>query len=363
MKKKLLIITGVIFLVFGVAYASWHYDSFFIRPNSDQAKTFVVQDADAVEVFSVNTSTAGVVVTGTQSVSGITTQTGALNVAGATTLSSTLNTVGVADFAARVNIGTGFWDDCPSIANNDPSTAFFYFEDFIGVDFDSAGITVGGAQVGAVITTVDATLSGWNHLGDTGWTIVPTVLVRGGQITISCHTDAEDELYFGLGEIGTEVFVDITKSSGKEMWLEYRMSVADTTAVGSFFIGLADSAAVVANFIAEAGNDIADVDVLGFISWEGAPNTVGAFYQTEGTAFVDTFDTEFNIGESMMTYGMHFDGDSTVNCYIDGSSIGSLLITQSLFPDAQDLTPMIAVKQGTGDRVLTFDWIKLVAER
>ena len=356
MKKKLLIVLGVVFLVFGIAYASWHYDALFIRPNTDQTKTLVVQDSDGVEVFSVNTSTAGVVVTGTQSVSGVMTQTGALNA------SSTLNVVGVADFAGRVNSGTGFWDDCPSIANSDPSVAFFYFEDFIGCDLDSAG----GNQIGAAgvhdgLTATDATLSGWRHFGDTGWTMTQPAGTLGGQLILTTLTGSNNEFSMQLGDLGTETFVEITESSGKEFWLEFRVAEADTSAAGNFFLGLAQEGAAVTDFLLDAGDDVADIDIVGFISGETTPDQVQAIFQTASGAPVDTFAT--TIGEAMTTYGIHFDGDSTITWYVNGTSIGSVEQDIALFPDTEELSPIIAVKEGAGDRVLTFDWIKLVSER
>lgn len=77
--RKLIITISIILLAFIVlVYAENIRDVLHIQPNADNAKTLMVRDADAVEVFSVNTSTAGVVVTGTQSVSGRTTLSGAL---------------------------------------------------------------------------------------------------------------------------------------------------------------------------------------------------------------------------------------------------------------------------------------------
>ena len=358
MKKKLLIVLGVVFLVFGIAYASWHYDALFIRPNTDQTKTLVVQDSDGVEVFSVNTSTAGVVVTGTQSISGITTQTGALNVAG------TLSAAGTMDFAGRINAGTGFWDDAPSIASNDASVAFFYFEDFIGTKLDSAGGVLGAGIAKLVQSGTDATLEGWKHFGDAGWTMTQPAGTLGGQLILTPHTDSNDEFSMSLGELGTETFVEITESSGKEFWLEYRMAVVDTSKGANFFIGLAEEGrAVTDGVIADAGNDVADMDYLGFISWEATGgDTVAAFFQTASGAFVDTFETK--LGEAQTTYGIHFDGDSTITWYINGTAIGSVEQDIALFPDTEELTPLISIKQGdTDDHVLTFDWIKLVSER
>lgn len=351
MKKKLLII-GLVLMLITVAYgAKYFYDSVYIIPNVDQVKTFVVQDADGVEVFSVNTSTAGVVVTGTQSVSGV------------STLAGNLVTNGVLEINSTVTAGTGFWDDAPSIASNDMSVAFFYTEDFIGTVLDSAGEVRAAGVAHKLQTSANATLESWKHFGTSGWTMTQPAGTLGGQLVLTTLTGSDNEFSMTLGELGTETFVEFTESSEEEVWLEIRMSEADTTAAASFFIGFSEEGAAVTDVIVDAGNEVADLDFVGFISYEGAPNLVEAFYQTSGGVNIDTFGTALNLSESLITYGIHFDGDSTITWYMDGSSIGSVEQDIAYFPDTEELTILIAVKEGAGDKVLTFDWIKLVSER
>jgi len=103
------------------------------------------------------------------------------------------------------------------------------------------------------------------------------------------------------------------------------------------------------------------VDLIGFVVWEGDPNALLSIYQTTGGAFVTANSTA--ITAVNMTLGIHFDGATTITWYVDGTAIGTALTTATGMPDTEELSPILAVKQGAADGGINMDWIKLVAER
>ncbi|MHA2345052.1 MAG: hypothetical protein ACXADW_24690, partial [Candidatus Hodarchaeales archaeon] len=239
-----------------------------------------------------------------------------------------------------------------------PDLASVYYEDFVGVKLDSAGVAWHDeAQI-----ATNATLAGWKTAGDAGWTLTQAAGTLDGILTVTHVTGSNNEFYTQLGELGTETIIEYTKSSANESWIEFRFADTDITAsAGNFFVGLAEEGSAAANFINDSGADIADKDVIGFVQWEANEDTVQVLYQTAGGAFVDTFAVAITTAE--MALQIYFDGDSTLTFYKDGTSLGTLLTTASLFPDGEELSPIIATKGGAQDRVLNFNWIKTVQER
>jgi len=61
--------------------------------------------------------------------------------------------------------------------------------------------------------------------------------------------------------------------------------------------------------------------------------------------------------------GINFDGDSTVAFYWDGSEVATVFTSATGFPDAEELSPIIAVKNGAQNKSLFLDWIKFISER
>ena len=268
---------------------------------------------------------------------------------------------GVTATAAEINILDGATATYNEINALDASLYWTYTEEFIGVKYDTTNARIDSS--GAItVSGVNAQLEGWNIFGSAGWAFTQAAGTLGGILTVTCLTGSDNEFSMQLGELGTETFVEFTESSGKSMWIDFRVQDTDTSAsAANFFIGLAEEGSTVANFIADAGNDIADKDVVGFVQWEAADDTVQVLYQTSGGAFVDTFKTQ--IGQTQTLYSIVFDGDSTITFLINGTSIGTVEQDTKLFPDTEELSPIIAVKQGAQDRVLALDLIRIICER
>jgi len=256
---------------------------------------------------------------------------------------------------------SGFWEGAPIIG--DPSLGFYYMEDFIATAYDSADGLIGGAgSVGLNTAGFNATLPGWKSFGNTGWTMTQAAGSVGGMLVLTTLTGSNNEFTMQLGELGTETFVEIVESSGDKLWFEVSMAEADTSAGANFFVGFAEEGITVSDGVVnDAGNDVNDDDYLGFICWEDKPDTVEVFYQTNGGTFVDTFG--YKIGEGQHKYQIYFDGDSTITFSVDGTTLGTVEQDTKLFPDTEELSPVIHVKEGdSGDKLLTIDYIKLVVK-
>jgi hypothetical protein len=283
--------------------------------------------------------------TGTTSLTGATTLSGATTVSGAATFSSS------ADFDGAITAGTGFWAGAPSIASNTMSSAFFWSEDFIGVGID----------------TTSAALShfiGWNAAGD-GVTLASAAGTLGGIVSLTPSTGSNNEYYVQLGELGTETFVEIDSASSKKLWVEFRITTDATTDAGNIFVGLAEEGSAAANFIDDAGNDFADKDLIGFVIWEGNPDTTLVVAQTSGGA-LDTVGTATDTiaAATYYSFGIYFDGDTTISYYKNGTAESFTSSTEdALYPDAEELSPIVALKNGAADKTVSIDWIKIVSER
>ena len=266
---------------------------------------------------------------------------------------TTMDLNGIVDISGRINNGSSFWADAPSPANNALSHGFYYVNDFIGVvPFPAATGTAGG----------------WKSVGDATYDVLSAAGTLGGWCLLTAETGSNNEVYMQMGEKGTETFVEFTESSSDEVWFEVNFTPVSVTNAANFVIGLAEEGSAGANFIADAGNDIADKDVVGFVVWEGDPNAMAALWQKAGSAFIDTFETAITVANT--TVGLHFDGSTTLTWYVNGTSIGSitdldisLYAGSNVFPKGEELAPILAVKQGAADGGINIDWIKLVAER
>lgn len=280
--------------------------------------------------------------TGSTTLTGTTTLSGTTIISGATSLTSvdTLNITG------GITSGSGFWAGAP-LPNSDPSTSFQYFEDFIGIP---------------LVVTTNA-FEGWKAAGDASYVIASAAGTLGGIVSVTPVTGSNNEIYFQLGELGTETFLEYTESSGKKNWLEFNFTTDDTTDSGNIFLGLAEEGSAAANFINDDGNDFADKDLVGFMIFEANPDTIEFCWQTAGGTFNrDTLAIIIDPGV-FITAGINFDGDSTIAVYINGSSVLTFEQDATLFPDTEELAPIIASKNGAQDKSVSLNWIKLVSER
>lgn len=243
---------------------------------------------------------------------------------------------------------TGFWSDCPHLAYPDVSLSFSYFEDFIG-------------QTTLPVATGSA--GGWNATGDATYDVKAAAGSIGGQIQLTPETGSNNEVYFALGTLATETYIEYVKSSSDKSWVEFRIAYTSITNAASIFIGLAEEGAAVADFIHDDGNDFADKDLVGFVIWEGDPNAIDCTHQKSGGVLVDAGLSGVPVAGTFLTLGLYFDGVETVTWYHNGTAVQTADLDTTTFPTGEELSPIIAIKNGATDGTIEIDWIKIIAER
>jgi len=245
---------------------------------------------------------------------------------------------------------SGFWSNCPYFAYPDLSLAFNYHEDCTGI-----------ASLSQKAAT--ATAGGWNLVADSDCVITADAGSLGGQLQIAPKSGSNNELYIQLGEKGSETFIEYTKDSGKKSWVEFRVAYTSITNAANIIVGLADETAAAADFINDAGNDIGDNDLVGFVIWEGDPNAIDCIHQKTGGASADPGVAGVPVAGTFLTLGLYFDGAETVTYYKDGTAVQTADLDTATFPTGEELSPIIALKNGAADAELQLDWVRMVCER
>jgi len=267
---------------------------------------------------------------------------GQLDIDADTQLEITSTTI---DLVGEVTNGSGFWATCP-LPQSDPSGSYQYFTDFVGMPH---------------VATTNA-LDGWLATGDASYTVASVAGTLGGIEVITPVTGSNNEIYMQLGELNTDTYIEYTAASGLKSWVEYRFTTDAVTDAGNIFLGLAEEAASAADFINDSGGDIADKDVVGFIVFEGYPHLLLRIFQTAGGT-LDTTTVATLVAGTYVTAGIYFNGASSVVFYVNGSVVGTTATTTALFPDTEELSPLIGLKNGANDKSVSIDWIKMVVER
>lgn len=229
-----------------------------------------------------------------------------------------------------------------------PENAFTYLEDFLG---------------NVTLPTATGAAGGWKATGDATYDITAAAGSIGGQLKLAPETASNNEVYFQLGELGTETFIEYVKNSGKKSWIEFRVAYTSITNAANVFVGLAEEGAAAADFIHDDGNDYADKDLVGFVIWEGDPDAIDCNHQKVGGAFADAGLAQVPVAGTFYTLALYFDGVETVSFYVDGSVVQTADLDTATFPTGEELSPILAMKNGAGDAALEIDWIKMIVER
>jgi len=244
---------------------------------------------------------------------------------------------------------TGMWADCTQLGILcDPSAGYIYFEDFIGH---------------TALPTSSGSAGGWKASGDATYGIASAAGTLGGYVEFTTATGSNNELYLQLGTLGTETYIEYTKNSGLKSWVEFKLNYPSITNAANTFIGLAGEGSAAANFIADSGADYADKDLVGFVIWEADPDAIDVNYQITGSAFADGGLAGVPVAATDVRLGISFDGLETVSFWKDGAVVQTVDVDTVTFPTGEELSPIIALKNGAGDAAITVDYIKMVVER
>jgi hypothetical protein len=219
----------------------------------------------------------------------------------------------------------------------DPSSAYSCWEDFSGFGLSAAVASNVGRYAGAS--------GSWKSYEDTSTGF--SNILTGGVLEYDGTTT--DNLEGAIQRNGTP-FV-IAASGGKPMAFEAIVAKEVITDTLGYFIGLAQGASPGNSFIADAGNDIADVSALGFFSMDTDGDQADFIYQDSGDAFaVAANDFATLVAATYVKLGFFYDG-TTITPYLNGveypeSKITAATIAAATFPSADQMSPIFAVKQG-----------------
>jgi len=248
----------------------------------------------------------------------------------------------------------------------DPGYGYMISDDF--VNYTNTATTVANAS-GYPVFEGDCTMKGSG--------------TAGGIIQLFGTTDNEEAaLQIGgsavSGGASASFVIPAASTSGKELWFEARVKKsAITNSLGGFFVGLASEGSGVADFIADAGNDFADVDLLGFWNDE-TDDSVGSHVhvvtQKTGAAFDTIIDTAATlVADTYVKLGFHYQPDSIdaakrVEFFVNGTAnatgVGETsgdatvyLADSTNFPGGEEMSPLIAIKMASAsDMTVTMDW-------
>ncbi len=243
------------------------------------------------------------------------------------------------------NPTSGMWANAPSLSYSDIGSYYMWTEDFMQLVIDNTtsdplGWTVNTEDSGAIVMLTGST-GGVIHM-DTGAT-------DNGMCYMQIGTDA----------VGTTV--EVTDSSGLEVWFECRVKNNWSTE-SAVFIGLTEEGNT--DLIVDNGASLADKDLIGFCTFVDANDEWDFVFKKEPDLPRYTDANVVTNANDWHIFGFHFDGASALTPYIDGTAGTEVATTHTSFPSGEELSPVIVIKTGTGaTKSMEVDWIRLVAQR
>lgn len=203
---------------------------------------------------------------------------------------------------------------------------------------------------------------GWGHWDDFQWlpatgggltleeaddktSIAVITTEECGVARIAITGDDNEQGTIGYGDATTAPLV-IDSGLGEMMFEASVRFSSVTNDVLGMFIGLAEEGSVAADFIADAGADIADKDVIGFMVWNDDGDSVDTISQVSGAAFdVIQAGAGTLVASTWIKLGIYFDGIKTISFYVDGVKCATTALeTDTTIPDGEELCPIFSVK-------------------
>jgi len=189
----------------------------------------------------------------------------------------------------------------------------------------------------------------------------------GGGVALFGTTDNEEASLQICGETSAPFVIPADSADGKKLWFECEVKKSIITASkAGFFVGLTSEAACVADFIADAGNDFSDVDLLGFWNLEGEAN-IDVITQKTGAAFDTIIDAaEVLVADTYTRLGFIYDPNGPakkkIKFYVNGKEqttyVGEnsgdatvYLGDTTNFPGGEEMGPAIHLKMAANDDV------------
>ena len=178
-------------------------------------------------------------------------------------------------------------------------------------------------------------------------TAVLTSLIPGQALTMGTGaTDNNSILMTRQPAIGA---FDITIGSGRQVAFETRMRINQGLYIG-VFAGLCEAAASEDDILTDTTGAFGALDGIGFhvashatdVDVDGITRISTAAVQTGADTMTEDADAVFHV------YGWRFDGNKTIEWFVDNESFDKQTIVAATFPNGEALVPMFSVKACAG---------------
>ena len=244
---------------------------------------------------------------------------------------------------------TGFWADCPSPLDPDPSRAIQFFDDFIATSIGDVTST----------WTLDST-NGTAIIGEAETSNTPGI---GGYVTLNVPGTAEDWASLKVSSADTGASFKITKDSGKKLWFEVGGIFISSVADISIYIGLFGKADKEVGVDDTGAENYADG--VCFRTLNGTPTEIDTAVGKNGTEGEVKSDGATLAANTEIKLGIYFDGVNTITFFVNGTALADTVAADATnFPHDVGLTPLLYVKEGAGaSKSLHVDWAKCVQLR
>lgn len=187
-----------------------------------------------------------------------------------------------------------------------------------------------------------------------------------GIMRLTIVSDANEEGSMQHGKLATHAPLCIDGGYGR-MWFEGRIKTSlVTTGALCWVFGLAEEGFAAANCIIDGaaspttdGTGIVGKDFVGFGLWVDAGTEIDAFYHTAGSASViHKAAVGTMAAATWIKLGLYFDGDSKLWFYVNGVPYATAALDSATgFPDGEELSPVLAVKDVSGAAAtVDIDW-------
>ena len=245
------------------------------------------------------------------------------------------------------------WKDCPWIKLQNNIELGIAYEN----DFNRTGLLV-QANNGTTYTSEIAMATG----ATAGSTIGTDATFRQGSLKLETTTDNEGATIAALH--GGNVAGSCRFTATKSLWMEARVKFNNiTNSKFNAFLGFAEEALCADGSLITTSDAMADKDYVGFQRVFADGDTLDTVFNTAsgGTSPVTTGADAITIeADTYIKIGMRLIG-SQVYFYANGKQLpDSMLLTQTDFPDGEEMAWYFGIMAGHGDAVIaTIDWVRI----
>lgn len=248
------------------------------------------------------------------------------------------------------------WADCPKEDLNSHGLGYYFHEDFLGGVADTIAAGEQRPSYGPFQIDVDDD------------TVASFLATLGGKLDL--ETDGDDN---DAWAIFTAPMSQVVLNSGRKVWFEARVELGDVAMDGGMFVGMAESAALSRDVVADAAGDVITESLFGFQVMADDPDAIDAIYRLDdGTtvellAGISTSSNYTNAGgtssvlanDTAVKVGMRFDGRDRLEIFFNGYKVLTEILDGTVFPVGVAMGFIIGLKTGTtAAESAAIDWAR-----